>query len=250
MSEAMAGLGHNGGPEPTPFEAIKLHIESLYMEAKNWADGTPIETQEQADKVSFLLDELRKAEAVAEDERDKEKRPLDEKVKEIQGRYNPLTADTKTMKGLSTKAKAACKSALAPFLKRLDDERAERLRLANEAAATKAAEAAQALRDARPDDLAAQEAAEAVVTDAKAAGRAAAKIGNTTAGAFGGSRAVTLRTYYEPEITDLTLALRHFYGENPEAFRPVAQKLAEDAVRSGKRSGIPGVTVREDRRPV
>ena len=46
--------GGNNPPEPTPFEQSRDEIEGLYLEAKNWADGTPIETQEQADAVGRL----------------------------------------------------------------------------------------------------------------------------------------------------------------------------------------------------
>ena len=49
--EAPASIGHNN-PPADPFGAISAHIDDLYTEAKNWADGTPIVSQAQADEVS------------------------------------------------------------------------------------------------------------------------------------------------------------------------------------------------------
>ena len=57
--------GHNQPPE-TPFEAAEDRINTLHIEASNWFDGDAIETQGQANAVSKLLDDIRKARKGAE----------------------------------------------------------------------------------------------------------------------------------------------------------------------------------------
>jgi hypothetical protein len=39
MGAAVAEIGHNNPPEPTPYEAVKVHLDDLLTEAANWADG-------------------------------------------------------------------------------------------------------------------------------------------------------------------------------------------------------------------
>ena len=52
--------GHNQPPK-TPFEAAEDRIDTLHIEAINWFDGEAIENQGQADAVSKLVDDFRKA---------------------------------------------------------------------------------------------------------------------------------------------------------------------------------------------
>ena len=54
---------------------------------KNWLDGEPIASAEQADKVSLLLDMIRKAEKAADESRVKENEPFDLGKAEVQARY-------------------------------------------------------------------------------------------------------------------------------------------------------------------
>src|ERR1035438_2770785 len=84
--------------QPDPFEAHKLNIEGLYMEAKNWLDGEPIANEAQAEKVQTLLRMIQEAEKAADDSRVIEKKPLDEAIAAIQDRYNPLIAPIKNKK--------------------------------------------------------------------------------------------------------------------------------------------------------
>ena len=45
-------------PNATPFAIITDSINDALVEAKNWADGTPAETQEQVDEIARLIDDL------------------------------------------------------------------------------------------------------------------------------------------------------------------------------------------------
>lgn len=241
--EGRLGIGGNNPPEPTPFDAIAVHIGDLFEEAKNWADGALIDSQAQADLVQTLMRQIQEAHNVADLERIKENIPFDEGKKAVQAKYAPLIADTKTIRGKTVMAIAALKQALAPWLVKLEDDRkAEAKRLRDEAdaaeqAARDAAQAAQAT-----NDLAATEAAEEAFTGAKAASREATRVENARPQAAGYGRAAALRDNWAPILVDGTVALRHYWVANRPALEACALQLAKTDVLNGKRS-IPGFDV-------
>ena len=55
-----AVIGDNK-PPPTPYETITTHVDDIMVEVRNWCDGEKVETQAQADAVSRLIDDVRKA---------------------------------------------------------------------------------------------------------------------------------------------------------------------------------------------
>lgn len=235
-------------PNATPFQLIKEDIDDFLTEARNWADGTPVETEEQSEAVSKLISDLNERAAAMEDARVEEKKPLDDKVKEIQDRYGEYIADRKNKKpGSVWKSIDALKALLAPYLKKKED-------LIREEAAKKQGEADAAIEAARqaqqasnPGNLAETEAVEDKIGLALEVQKAATAANQVKAHATGGNRAMGLRSVWRAEITDQREAMIHFWSTNREAFVPFLQKLADDEVRSGKRSGIPGVTITEDR---
>lgn len=232
-----------GDNNPPPFEAIKAYIEDLYEEAKNWCDGAPIETQEQADAVQTLLRTLQEAEGAADAERIKEKKPLDEQVEAIQERYAPLIADTKKVKGLTVRSIAACKQALTTWLRKQEALRiaaAEQLRKEAEAREHAAAEALRAAHQAT--DLAATEQAEAAVRDAQEADREARRAETARVHATGQGRAVGLRDNWIATLVDPAAALRHYMATDPESLKGWLLERGRQDVRSGKRT-IPGFEV-------
>ena len=183
----------------------------------------------------------------ADDARKEENRPHDEAKAAVQAKYAPLWADPKTKTpGKVFKAVDALKAALAPYLKRLDDEKREAERIAREEADRKAREAAEALRAAAPDNLAAQEQAEDLARAAHDAEKAAKAAAQDKAHATGGSRAMGLRTRWTATLTDPQAAARHYWTVNPGAFTALLQKLADDDVRAGKRT-VPGFIIEETR---
>lgn len=117
-------MGANNPPEATPFEAIKVNIEDLLIEAHNWADGTEVTTQAQVDEAGRLISDLEQAAKAAEAQRVAEKKPLDEQIAEIQARYNVYIADRKNKTpGKVWKAIDALKATVKPYLDRLEAER-------------------------------------------------------------------------------------------------------------------------------
>ena len=235
----LAGLGHNNPPEPTPYDAIKVHVEDLTETARGFLDGSGVNTQAEADAVAKLMDEARKASKTADVARAEEKRPHDEAGKAVQAKWKPLleSADRVT---------TICKQALAPFL---EAQEAEKRRIAEEArkeAEAKALAAAEAARAAEATDLAAQEQAAALEKEAKAALTAANKADKDKAHGIGGSRAATLRTSYRPVMVDGVEAARWAWQNRREECEAFFLSLAVVEVRNGKRQ-LPGFDVIEER---
>jgi hypothetical protein len=239
---ALATIGHNNPPEPTPFEQSSEEAEDLFLEASNWCDGAPVETQEQADALAGLRAQIRAAIKRADERRKEEALPYDEAKADIQTRYNTLIGDNKTSgKGKLILADEACQSALAPWLRRAEKEKlllAEAARVEREAKQRAAEEAFQLARGG--DDLATKAEAERLAREATAAekqSRKAEKIANTRTG---------LRTVWSAEVVDLQAfakwAWTHDHGALEDHFRVRAAAL----VRNGQ-TDIPGVAVTETR---
>jgi hypothetical protein len=245
MSAAIAEIGHNNPPDP--FAAIEVHVSDLMTEAKNWCDGSAIENQAQADTVAKLIDEFRAAAKTADDARKEEARPFDEGKAKVQEKYAVLIADTKAQKGSIVRALEALKATLTPWLQKLERERREAETAARIAAEEKARAAAEAMRAISMADLEGREAAEALVTDAEAAQHAADAIAKDKAHAKGEGRAIGLRKFYTPVMTDRKAALMHYAATRPDDIVATLQRLAEVDVREGKRT-IPGFDVREETR--
>lgn len=234
----MTGIGHNGAPDP--FDAFSAHIEDLMVEARNFLDGEGVAGQGQADAVAALMDQLRTASKDADKARAEEKKPHDDAAKAVQAKWKPLLEKAE-------RAVSICKEALAPWLKKLDDEKRAAAEAARREAEEKAAAAAEAMRQANATDLAAREEAEAKMAEAKAAEAAANKAANDRAHAKGGARAAHLRSYWTPELTNPSEALRHYVQTNPEAVKAFLLELARQDVAAGKRS-LPGFTITEERK--
>lgn len=235
-------------PNMTPFEALTLNLDDLLLEARNWADGTAAETQEQVDAIAELIDGLSGGSKALEVERVKEKKPHDDAVKAIQDRYNVYLAPTsnKTVKGKVPLAIEALNAAKRPFLLAREAEIEKERQKAREEAHYKAQQAAEAARQASASDLAAQEAADALLREAEQAQKAAKEADKAKAHAYGSGRAQGLRTKWVAEVTDLNAATKFYWRTNPEAFAQLVQKLADDDARQNRRSAE-GVTFKEER---
>lgn len=233
------GIGGNMPPEPTPFDAITVHVEDLMETARGFLDGEPVETQAQADAVSKLMDEARKASKAADAARADEKRPHDEAAKAVQAKWKPLIES-------GDRVVSICKQALAPFLMALEAEKQriadEARRVANEAAQR----AAYAARAANALDLEARENADALAKEAAKANTAANKAANDKAHGVGGARAATLRSTFRPVLVDGVEAARWAWNSRREECEAFFLSLAVIEVRAGKRQ-LPGFQVIEDR---
>jgi hypothetical protein len=240
--ESAPPIGHNNPPEPTPLEAAAQTVADLYDEAKLWLDGAPVETQDHADGLAHLLDLARKAEKAADAARETEKAPHLAAGRAVDASFKPVIEDAKRMQ-------TGLKAALQPWLTKLGAEKRERERAARAEADRLAREAAEARAALDAANLAQVEEAEAAVKAARAAESVASRAEKDTATAKGGARATGLRTFYEPELTDLNEAVRHYWADNRDAFAELVTRLAVVDVRCGKRV-IPGFDVHERSRVV
>ena len=236
------GIGGNNPPEPTAHDAFTAHIEDLFSEASNFLDGEPIASEGQANAVSALLDQARKAGKDADACRAMEKKPHDDAGKAVQAKWKPLL--DKADLTVST-----AKKALAPWLMKVEAENRAKAEAARKEAEEKAAAARAALAVVDTSNLAAQAEAEALVKDAAKAEKFATKAEGAKAHATGGARAVGLRSYFHPELIDPAEALAHYRATQPGALRAFLLSLAETDVANGARK-LPGFDVIEERRAV
>lgn len=226
----------------SPFDEVSLDIESLYDEAKNWADGTPIENEDQHKAVSDLYDALHAAGKRADELRIAEVAPLDDAKAAIQERFRPLIGDTKKGKGKVVLGKAALNAVLAAWREKVAEEKAAAAEKARREAEEERRKAEEAMR-ASAGNLEARERAEEQAALAKDAERFAARQERAASTGNG------LRGVWTAELTDLNAAVRHYWEVSPAPFEALVAELAAQDVRSGKRE-IPGFTITESKRAI
>ena len=221
----------------TPFEELSLEAEDLYAEAKNWADGEPIQTQAQCDALDKLdkaiADVVKRLDAL----RVEEKAPLDEQVQAIQDRYNPLIQPKKGKLVLAREALNGPRAAFKAEQARIKEDAARKAREEEERLRRDAEEAIRA----SAGNLEAREQAEeklALANDAAAFAKREERRATTGLG---------LRTTYRAELTDLNVAIKHYWAAKRDEFSTLVQQLAADDVRSGKRE-IPGFIIHEEKK--
>jgi hypothetical protein len=239
-SIATAGIGHNQPPEepaPTPFDLIKQEIEDLFEEAKHWCDGEAIRDQATHYAIEKLYDGIHEAGKRAEALRKAEKDPLDEQVKAIQAKYNPLTQKDRGKVDLT---KSELSKLLTPWRDRIRiAKEQEAARVAAAALAAKAA-ADEAIR-ASSGNLAAREEAEELLADAKKLERSASRTWKAATTGTG------LRTVWTAVLEDEDAAMEWCWARAKAEVLAVAQQNADAAVRAGARA-VPGFRVEESKR--
>lgn len=233
----MSGIGHNS---PPPFEAHSIHIEDLFDEAQNFLDGAKVETQDQADAIGKLLDMLRQSKKAADGQRAIEKRPHDEAAKAVQAKWKPLIDKCELAANIAKKA-------LEPFLEAKEAANRAAAAAARAEAERLAEEARQAAAQVRADDLAAQAQIEEQRKAVAAAERAANRADKVRANVAGGAKAITLRTNYSAEITDMTAFARWAWAHRKSEVEAFFHDLAAREVRTSQ-APMPGVLIHTERK--
>lgn len=239
-------LGDNNPPDPTPYEALKAHVDDLEAEARNFLDGEPIANEGQAAAVSRLLEDARKARTAAETQRKADAKPFDDGKAAVQALWTPITDEKK---GRCALIADTCKKVLAPWLQRLEDEQRAAAEAARREAEEKAAAARKALDEADTASLDDRIAAEEALAEASRADRIATRAENERPQAKGVDRAIGLRSVWTPTLTEPSKALRHYVNEQPEELKVWLLSQAQRDVRAGRRE-IPGFAITESRVPV
>lgn len=227
---------NNPPPDEPPHVAAFQLIDDLFDEAKNFADGQAIDSDELHDAMTDLRDKLHEAGKVAEALRVAEKKPLDDKIAEIQSRFNPYV---QAKRGKVDMGKAAIDALTVAWrTKKAALAAAEAARVAKLAAEAEAA--ARAAMQASAGNLEARIIAEEQVDNAKAWGKAAARADKAATTGLG------LRTVWVPVPVDgeADKRLDWAYGRDPGRFEELVQQMAAEAVRANVRA-IPGFVVEE-----
>lgn len=250
-----AVIGGNMPPEeveatPQTWAALKLHMDDLLDQVRG-VTGIEITDQRGADQIGKLLVALQNAAKAAEAARVAEKAPFDEAIKEIQDRFNEYIAPTKNKTpGLVSKAEVALKNQIAAWLRKLEDERIERERVARAAAQKAEEEARQAHIAAREsDDLDEIDAAEDLIAAADDAARDLKRVEKEkVAVKVEGARAKSLRSVWKAVRIpgEGGKALQHYARTKSDRVIEFMQQLADEDVKAGVRS-IPGFEVKEER---
>lgn len=229
--------GHNNPPAVVGFDA---HADDLMAEAANFLDGAPIENDGQAEAVAKLLDEARKAHKDADAQRAAEKKPHDDAAAAVQAMWKPVLSKFDSI------VKAA-KAAQTAWLIRKDEEQRAAARAAQEEADRLARIADEANAKLNPAVLGDAEALDAVREEAARKAKEAARLDKAKPQTKGGARAVSLRSYWTPELVDPVAALKHYRATQPEALKAWLLEQARKDVNAGARN-LPGFEIKEDRR--
>jgi len=239
VTERIIEKTDNIDPKLVPFYASETEINDLLLEARNWADGTKLASQEQADEVGRLIVKLRAAVRTAGERLDTETKPHNEALTEIRGRYNPLIGDA-SKKGSAILAMAALKRTADGWLLQLQAEKDRLAKIARDEA-DKAAEAARkAFAESQVTDLAAREQAEELLDKAKEADKAARQVEKSKVQLATGGRAIGLRTTTVATIVDRKAVLRFYAATKGDALEAFLKTLVDADCRA-KVFGIPGV---------
>jgi len=254
------GIGGNNPPAEAAaamsWAAIQAHMDDLLTEARNWADGEAIDNQAKADEIGRLRGQLQEAASLADVARVAEKKPHDDAAQAVQDRYNVYIAPLKNKKpGTMMTAVAALNALLAPWLKKLEDDKAERLAEARRES-DKAQETAIEARRAAigTGDMNAMDHADSLLEAAEVANADLRSIEKEKVHVTGEHRAVGLRSKWSAKLREGEggKALMHYAKTKPDRVRDFLQVLADEDVKAGVRpvngeSPIPGVDILEDR---
>ena len=231
VAAAITPAEDGGSADPLPYDAerhAKLRLQSLaFADAcGKWRDLKTITTAEQSEKLTDFIAGARGLAKKVEEARKADKKVWDDKAAAVQKAYVGLT-------DILTRAAESVKPLQADWLRReqerIEAEKAEAKRRADEAAAEAARLAAQAA--ARNDVVGEAEAEKAAKEAAKLQKAANRDVRAKAGSATGGGRSMSLRTVKTAEIVNQNAVYMHF-REHPRV-KEVLQSLANEAIRTG-----------------
>jgi hypothetical protein len=156
----IAGIGHNGGPDPID-AATEPHAD-LRLEVENWLDGALVENEGQMLAVDRLIKDMKGASKSLETARDAATKPLHESWKAEIARWKPTQDDYgRLVTGLV--------AIVDPFKRKLAAEKDAAKKEAERIAWEKTHAAQEASRVACTSDIEAMRAADRAMAEAEAA---------------------------------------------------------------------------------
>lgn len=164
-----AGLGHNNPPDP--IEVVTAEYDAVISEAQNWADGEPVTDEAGMSAVDAVLKEFKSYKTALTKAGKDRTDPLHKTWKAEVAAVKVYTDD-------ADRLQAALVATVAPFKKKLADQKAAEERAAWEETNRLRREAEAAAAKANPADIEAQReaaAARQAAMDAENAAKATAK---------------------------------------------------------------------------
>lgn len=229
----MSGIGHNMPPKD---EAFGMALDDAYATAKDFLDGSPIETQGQADAVGKIISEVKKLRKDADEARAEEKRPHDEAGRAVQAKWKPLLdrADTIIQ---------AASAPLSAYLRKLAAEQ-EAAEAAARAEANRKAQAAIDAQRASEGNVEAIERTKVLQREAEEADKLAKRAAKAKPQVTGMDRAVGLRSHKVVTVTDHRALLLHIANTD----KPALEAFLEEYARKALPAELPGCRVYIERR--
>jgi hypothetical protein len=227
------GIGANN---PPAFDAFSMALEDVRLEAGNFLDGSPLETQEQANALGVIVSTAKKIRKDADAARAEEKRPHDEAASAVQSKWKPLLAQADAIA-------SASQAPLTAWLHKQEAEQREAARLARVEAERVQAEALAAER-AAAGNIEATERARELAKDADKAVRLANRADKAKAHVAGADRAIGLRARQVATVTDYR-ALLDWIVEND---RPALEQFMDHYADKSLPARLPGVEVSTERK--
>lgn len=219
------------GANRGPFDLVADEIELLYAEAKNWADGKGIESDDLdavKEAVDTLDNALLKAGQEVEAIRKELVKPFDEAKAAIQAQAHPLIGDTKAGKGKVVLAREALNKIRTGINQKIADKRAaEAARIAAEAEEQRQREVEASRLAAQTGSLEDRERADQEAVAAQQAARAAKSAGKAASSGLG------LRTVRTLKITDTNALARWLWKYRREDVETAHADLAQRISRNG-----------------
>lgn len=163
---AIAQPGHNGPPQDDPIDEAVAPYADVIAESENWLDGEAVESEQQMEAVDALIKEMRTATSELGKAKKEATDPLHKAWKAEIARWKPTEDDFERIKkGLT--------ALVAPYKKKLHEQREAEKRAAYEAAEKARREAEEKEREAQQSDIDAQRDAAAAKQEAYEAQKAA-----------------------------------------------------------------------------
>ena len=220
--------------------AFGLRVDAFMEACGKWADIKEIGSAEQSERLTDFITGARQLWQKVEDQRKADKKPHDDRAAEVQaafiGLLNKLDAASKKLKPMQA-------AWLAKEQARIDAEKAEAKRIADEKAQAARQLAAQA---AARNDVSGEVEAAAMLKEASKEQKSAGREVRAKAGsASGGGRAMSMREVRTAEIHSRNSVYMHF-REHPQVV-DLLQRLANEAIRSGVEFDAKVLTVKTDK---
>lgn len=209
-------IGHNKPPEEMATDARAAWL----VEAANWLDGTPVETDGQMESVDALLAEIKQIEKHTRGAKEVEFRPAKAIADGISDRFKKILSELdKDKKGLL---------GLVDTYKRKKHAEAERAQIEAEREAAEKARAAEMAKDMTDySNLESRDFADDMALEARKAEQQAAAIAK--------SKPKGMRAYKVVEVTDPAAFWSWMQRNNPQHVQIMLAEAAKQIYKSGQR---------------